>query len=134
MKGKTFADSNIVLYAFGRDNDARKGIALELLAAKPCISTQVINEVLNVLYRKFHFSHDQALEVFTFLTSTLPVFPVANQEISTGLEIKRVTGYSYWDSLIIATAICNGCSLLYTEDLADGQKVNKRLTIVNPFS
>jgi predicted nucleic acid-binding protein len=58
MKGKTFADSNVVLYAFGKDSDVRKAVAIELLAAKPCISTQVLNEVFNVLYRKFAFSHN----------------------------------------------------------------------------
>lgn len=133
MKGKVFADSNVVLYAFGKDDDARKSTALELLAAKPCISTQVLNEVLSVLYRKFSFSHAQAQEVFEFLSSNLPVLPVAIPEIAAGLDIKRTTGYSYWDSLIIATALCNGCDSLYTEDLANGQKVGKHMTIINPF-
>ena len=123
MKGKAFADSNVVLYAFGKDSDARKAVALELLAAKPCISTQVLNEVLNVLYRKFAFSHNQAQDVFEFLTSNLPVLPVGLSEIGSGLDIKRKTGYSYWDSLIIATALNSGCNSLFTEDLAHGHSI-----------
>lgn len=134
MKGKAFADSNVVLYAFGKDSDARKAVAFELLAAKPCISTQVLNEVLNVLYRKFAFSHKQAQDVFEFLTSNLPVLPVGLPEIASGLDIKRKTGYSYWDSLIIATALNGGCNSLYTEDLSHGQKLEKHLTIINPFA
>jgi predicted nucleic acid-binding protein len=64
----------------------------------------------------------------------LPVLPVGLPEIETGLNIKHKTGYSYWDSLIIATALNSGCKLLYTEDLAHGQKLEKKLSIINPFA
>jgi predicted nucleic acid-binding protein len=67
MKGKAFADSNVILYAFSKDSDIRKTAALALLTAKPIISTQVMGEVLNVLYRKFSFSHNQIRDVFEFL-------------------------------------------------------------------
>lgn len=133
MKGKAFADSNVILYAFSKDSDARKSKSLELIVAKPTISTQVLNEVLNVLYRKFSFSHNQVREVFEFLTSSLPVVPVGLPEISAGLDIKCNTGYSYWDSLIIAAALKNSCTTLFTEDLHNNQKINGKLTIVNPF-
>jgi predicted nucleic acid-binding protein len=43
-------------------------------------------------------------------------------------------GYSYWDSLILATAVDNGCSILYTGDMQDGQVIDDKLRIVNPFA
>jgi predicted nucleic acid-binding protein len=39
----------------------------------------------------------------------------------------------YWDSLIIAAALKSQCTWLYTEDLQDGQQIEKTLSIYNPF-
>lgn len=41
--------------------------------------------------------------------------------------------YSHWDSLIIASALQNNCNKLYSEDLQNGQIIEKKLTIINPF-
>jgi predicted nucleic acid-binding protein len=41
--------------------------------------------------------------------------------------------YSYFDSLILASALEAGCQILYSEDLQDGQRIENQLTIVNPF-
>jgi predicted nucleic acid-binding protein len=41
--------------------------------------------------------------------------------------------FSYYDSLIISSALENGCSILYSEDLHHNQKIEKTLTIINPF-
>ena len=42
---------------------------------------------------------------------------------------KKKHKFSYWDSLIISSALENECEFLYTEDLQDGQIINSRLTI-----
>jgi predicted nucleic acid-binding protein len=41
--------------------------------------------------------------------------------------------YSYFDSLIIASALEVGCDRLYSEDLQDGQKIDNILTLINPL-
>ena len=41
--------------------------------------------------------------------------------------------YSYWDGLILASALKNSCSILYTEDMQDGQVIEGEVQIVNPF-
>jgi predicted nucleic acid-binding protein len=40
---------------------------------------------------------------------------------------------SYWDSLIIASALASSAPILYSEDMHDGLIVDQRLTIINPF-
>ncbi len=50
-----FLDSNIVLYALG-DEESKRAVASELLAAWPTISTQVISECSHVLRRKLKIS------------------------------------------------------------------------------
>ena len=54
--------------------------------------------------------------------------------IELSLDLMVNYQFFYWDSLIIAAAIESGCSLLYSEDLQDGQIIFQRLTIRNPFS
>jgi len=38
------------------------------------------------------------------------------------------------DSLIVAAALDAGCTLLYSEDMQHGHKIDDRLTIINPFA
>ena len=56
---------------------------------------------------------------------TLPVLNMA-------LQIRKVYGFSFWDSAILAAARTLGCDRVYTEDLAHGQVV-EGLTIIDPF-
>jgi predicted nucleic acid-binding protein len=42
-------------------------------------------------------------------------------------------GFSYWDSLLVASALESVCSILYTEDLQHGQVIDYSLKIINPF-
>ena len=41
--------------------------------------------------------------------------------------------YSYYDSLILASAVESRCTVLYSEDMQHGQVIEKKLKIVNPF-
>jgi predicted nucleic acid-binding protein len=41
--------------------------------------------------------------------------------------------FSYWDSLIVASALDAGCATLFSEDMKHGQKIENALTIINPF-
>jgi predicted nucleic acid-binding protein len=38
-----------------------------------------------------------------------------------------------FDAIIIASALESGCSILYSEDMNDGQVIEKSLRIINPF-
>jgi predicted nucleic acid-binding protein len=47
-------------------------------------------------------------------------------------ELEAETGYSFYDSLILAAAIRGGCDVLYSDDLQDGQGV-RGMKIINPY-
>ena len=66
------------------------------------------------------------MEIFDFVV-------IAKKDIRKAMTIKARYKYNYWDSLIIASALQNNCSILYTEDLQDGQVIENALKIVNPF-
>jgi len=42
--------------------------------------------------------------------------------------------FQLFDSIIISSALESGCSILYSEDMNDGQIIEKTLKIENPFS
>jgi predicted nucleic acid-binding protein len=127
-----FLDSNVLLYAFGNDAQ-RKNAAKDLLRMKPIISTQVMNEVISILYRKFGFSDDEIKNIYDFMMSNMTIRVIDPASINRAIRLKEKYKYSYWDSLIIASALANECSILYSEDLQDGQNIENKLFIVNPF-
>ena len=66
-----------------------------------------------------------------------PVWVLADPRAGTAaqaLGIAERLGYQVYDSLIIASALEAGCATLYSEDMQDGQVVEGRLTIRNPFA
>jgi len=48
------------------------------------------------------------------------------------VSLARDHGLSFYDALIVASAIESGCDILYTEDLQHGRSFGG-LAIVNPF-
>ena len=42
-------------------------------------------------------------------------------------------GWNIYDALVVAAALQAGCTTLYSEDLQDGQIIDQKLTIRNPF-
>jgi predicted nucleic acid-binding protein len=48
-------------------------------------------------------------------------------------RISKRYQFSFWDRIIVASALAAKCSILYTEDLQDGQIIDGILRISNPF-
>ena len=53
--------------------------------------------------------------------------------ICKAVELKESYGYSYYDSLMLASALESDCDIILTEDMQDGQIIENRLKIINPF-
>lgn len=130
---RTFLDSNILLYLVGHEGSIKKKIVKNLISPDQFISTQVIAENVNVCLKKFHmdkqlaFSHGKnLLQKFTVLTIEKPT-------LEKSFLISNTYNLSFWDSLIIATALHADCTILYSEDMQNGLLIEKSLTIKNPF-
>jgi predicted nucleic acid-binding protein len=50
------------------------------------------------------------------------------------LTLAARLGFNFYDALIVAAALDAKCNLLYSEDLHDGQVIEERLAIRNPFA
>ncbi|MGH8547482.1 MAG: PIN domain-containing protein, partial [Methylococcales bacterium] len=62
MTGKVFADTNLFIYAESQDQD-KSSRAIAIIQDRPVISSQVINETVSVLTRKYGFSLSEAHEI-----------------------------------------------------------------------
>lgn len=127
-----FVDSDIVLYAF--DNGTfKKKIVFDLIKKKPIISTQVIMESVNICIRRFKFSKEVAYQNGINLIDTCSLKLIDETTLLSAFKISLRYQFSHWDSLIISSALQNNCSILFSEDLQDGQMIEKKLIIINPF-
>jgi predicted nucleic acid-binding protein len=127
-----FIDSNVFLYLLDKKDD-RKQIARVLLDNRPVISTQVISENINIAVKKFKLGPEQAFQHAENLAGGCDVKLISVSTIRTGCGIHHKYKYSFYDSLIIASALENDCSILYSEDMQHNQLIEKKLRIVNPF-
>lgn len=132
MSGKPFLDTNIIVYAFHRE-DARSQLAEILLAGGGLLSVQVLNEFAAVVRRKLHKSWAEIRHAMGILRVLCPdPLPLTVETHERALQIAERYGYSIYDSLVIAAALHAGAATLYSEDMRDGQVIDG-LTIRNPF-
>jgi len=132
--GKTFADTNIVIYAFTSDEPEKQVQTLRFLDdCQPVVSTQVLKEFSNVLLKKGNVRHARIKEIVSEITE---VASVVNEELTLildSIDIQERYKFSFYDSLIIAAALNSQCQTLLSEDMQDGQIIDGRLRIVNPY-
>jgi predicted nucleic acid-binding protein len=132
-RNDAFFDTNVLIYAVAK-NDPRSAKAEALLAAGGRISVQSMNEFVSVARRKLGMSWKE-IEEFLDVLSVLCPKPIS-VSLAThrqALAIAKKYGYSIYDALIASAALEAGCKTLYSEDLQDGQVINRQLTIRNPF-
>jgi len=134
MSDKPTLDTNILIYAFGKQDDARKQVAIEIISKCNIISLQVVNETIYVLQRKFKFPNSELNKVVEFIKQNFVISDLNINALDTTLKIAETYGFSFWDSMMVAAALNNHCSILYSEDLHHNQIIEGRLQIVNPFS
>jgi predicted nucleic acid-binding protein len=133
MNGKTFFDTNILVYVVGQ-KDERTDTAEALLAGGGIISVQVLNELANVSRKKLRMSWEEIDEALAAVRVVCPSpLPLRIDTHDAGRRIAAKYGYSMFDGLIAASALEAECDTLYSEDLQDGQVIEGRLTIRNPF-
>jgi predicted nucleic acid-binding protein len=137
MTDKILLDTNLWVYLYSKDPVEKYQRVEEILRTHPQsiqISTQVLGELFHVLTRKKFTSETDAVAIIASLVNSFPVLPIESATVLQAMEVKQKYGYSYWDSLVLATALLHNCSIVYSEDMHHGQLINTTLRIVNPFA
>jgi len=132
-----FIDSNIWLYAFVTGAEASKTIvANQLIQAAPgiIVSTQVINEVSVNLLKKTALVEDDLAKVIASFYYQYRVVEFSSTILLQASMLRGQYRFSFWDSLIVASALEAEGNVLYSEDMQHSLVVNNRLAIINPFT
>ena len=138
MSDRCFVDTNILVYAHDRSagvkHDRARGLVEELWrSGMGVLSTQVLQELCVSVRRKA--SRPLSVEDTRRLVSNyLSWEVVVNTPLSVvqALEIEARHKISFWDALILQAAESAGVAILYSEDLAGGQKYGS-VRVVNPL-
>ena len=124
---KAFFDTNILVYLFDTGAPAKQRRARELLtqhtlAGETLLSTQVLQEFYVAVTRKLAtpLDLDTAYQAVREL-AVMPAIRVDVPLILSAIQLSRSKRLSFWDALIIRSALEGGASILYSEDMQDGQ-------------
>jgi predicted nucleic acid-binding protein len=137
MHAEQFLDTNVLLYGYDTETDAKRNIAMGLLEegwlrpGTTAISVQVLQEFY-VNFVRLGQTHEEARVV----VEDLSCWPVVNNTLECfgmGLGFRDRFRISLWDAMILAAAKTSGAATLYTEDLNDGQ-IYEGVRVINPFA
>lgn len=137
MTAKVFLDTNLWVYFYSTEPDSNFESVKAILrnpSQSILVSTQNLGELFHVLTRKNIITKSRATGIVRQLIQDSPVLPIHRDTVIRALEINDRYSYSYWDSLILATALLNDCEILYSEDMQHNQVICDRLQIKNPLT
>jgi predicted nucleic acid-binding protein len=129
---ESFFDSNVLLYLVSADSE--KADRVEALLTQPSvISVQVLNEFTNVASRKFAMPLAEVREALETIRRICRTESLTVEDHDRAMQVMERYKFSFYDSVIVASALRADCQILYSEDLQDGQVIERRIKVVNPF-
>ena len=139
MNGRFFLDTNVFVYSFDQRSVAKSLRAAQLIreavaGRKGIVSYQVVQEFFNVALLRFAepMASQEAEQYLSTVFRPLLAVHSSPALISEALRLTGKFRLSWSDALIVAAAIEGGCSVLYSEDLQQGQRFGE-LKVENPF-
>lgn len=134
MNDRVFLDSNVLVYAHTDIDDFKQSRAQQLITQNSSyISSQVIQELANTLSRKFKHPWKDVEKVLANSIKNNNLFINNEKTILEACGLADRYKFSFYDSLILSAALECECDLLFSEDLNNGQLIENKLKIVNPF-
>jgi len=140
---KIFVDTNVLLYAVDETELVKGPLAQQWLLSlmhhgAGSANLQVLNETTNLLLKHRRDVHPTDVFAIVDRFSRLGAQPLGAKEVSLARALRLRLRYSWWDCLLLASALELGCTHFLSEDLQDGQTIedggSRSLTILSPFA
>ncbi len=139
MSDKYFVDTNILVYAHDRSAGEKHHRARALVeqlwhSGEGVLSTQVLQELCVNLRRKSNrpLSSDEMIRLIEDYLSWEVVVNSPDSAVQ-ALQLEARYKVSFWDALILNAAETAGAAVLYSEDLAAGQRYGST-RVINPLT
>jgi len=126
-------DSNILIYNHSLDCENKRVIARSFFNENPVISSQVISEYFNVMNRNFKMKKQDLIQLCSLWLEKCYVQPVILSTIKLSQNLVVKYDFQIFDGIIASAALEADCDILYSEDMQNGQVIEKTLKIKNPF-
>jgi predicted nucleic acid-binding protein len=135
MMNKVFLDSNILIYLYSKDEIKKQQIANGLISEYKniFISSQVLFEFTYVVHRKFKIDYANILKGLEEFHNAFNFSIITFNTLQKAIQLASKHKYSFPDSLILASAIENNCSIVFSEDMHSNHTVDELVKIINPF-
>ena len=134
-----FVDTNVLIYAYDESAGTKHTQAKQLLTElwqnrTGCVSIQVLQEFyVNVTQKVAKpLSSDVAMQIIRDLAAW-EVHRPGTEDIISAIQLQRRFQISFWDAMILASAIALQCEIVWSEDLNPGQRY-ETVTVTNPFA
>ncbi len=85
------------------------------------------------MVKKYAYQPDDVWDVLDDFQSHFTINLLSYNTIRLSVQFMKQYQFSYWDSLILASALESACETLYTEDMHHDQLIEKKTRIINPF-
>jgi predicted nucleic acid-binding protein len=135
MSADRFIDTNICVHAHTEEPGDPRGPQAKSLVedgARFVISTQELSEYYAAMLK--NGATDSLIQQnLESMMARCEVRLIDPSVIRLAHRLKIRYRFSYWDSLVISSALDAGCIILYSEDLQHGQFIENRLHVVNPL-
>jgi|SRR6202022_3263779 predicted nucleic acid-binding protein len=137
MSGKTFIDTNVLIYAHDVDANAKHQIAKEVLhelwsERTGVLSIQVLQEFYVNVTRKIQSPLSKDLARLVVSSYAIWCMETTPTEILAAFRIEDESRIGFWDALIVSSAAKSGATRIFSEDLNAGQRIAGVL-VENPF-
>lgn len=86
------------------------------------------------MHRKAAFTEKQIGQVIQSFYNRVTVVELNRDILMSASSLRTRYGFSFWDGLIVASALSVNANILYSEDMQDNLVIEQRLTIVNPLN
>lgn len=132
-----FVDTNVLLYLMDAGNPAKRERArkwLEALSGRQAvvISPQSVNEFCNVILSRWrHVTREELLAAVSNLRLWCTAQTVYENALE-ALDLQQQMYVSYYDAVLLSSALAAGCTHFLSEDFQAGRTV-AGMKIVNPF-
>jgi predicted nucleic acid-binding protein len=136
---KSFVDTNLWIYSFIESpENSKREITISFLektseTSQIYVSIQVINEIHWVLTRKYKLSEEVISKKINGILNISYVLPVSLKTYGISKNIRYRYNISFWDSLLISSALEGNVQVFYSEDLQNGLIIENLLRVKNPF-
>jgi len=138
MTGRVFIDTNILIYALDPSDPWKRQVSADLLRQTISnrtltLSPQSLNETYRVLTQRKRLMPTAQARGYIATLAPWAIAPLDAKTTARAFEVEDETGYSWWDSVMLASALLAQCRLFVSEDLADGRDVSG-MRVASPFT